>query len=125
MDQNMKILIADDFPEVTRTMRYILRNIGFRNVREADGGKAVLRALKKEKYDLIFCDWGMPDMSGVEVLKKIRSDDELKHIPFIMVTAEAEKEKILAAIKAGVSNYIVKPFTAKTISETIKKVFDD
>ncbi len=125
MDLNMKILIADDFPEVTRMMRYMLRNIGFKNIREADGGKAVLKALKKEKYDLIFCDWSMPDMSGMEVLKKIRSDDELKDIPFIMVTAEAEKEKILAAIKAGVSNYILKPFTAKTIGETLKKVFDD
>ena len=125
MDLNMKILIADDFPEVTKVMRYILKNIGFRNIREVYGGKAVLRALKKEKYDLIFCDWSMPDMSGMEVLKKIRSDDELKDIPFIMVTAEAEKEKILAAIKAGVSNYILKPFTAKTIIETLKKVFDD
>ena len=125
MDLNIKILIADDFPEVTRVMRYMLKNIGCRNVREVDGGRAVLRALKKEKYDLIFCDWAMPDMSGVEVLKIIRSDDELKDIPFIMVTAEAEKEKILAAIKAGVSNYIVKPFTAETISATLKKVFDD
>ncbi|MEE9118511.1 MAG: response regulator, partial [Calditrichia bacterium] len=85
----------------------------------------VLRALKKEKYDLIFCDWNMPDMSGMEVLKKIRSDDELKDIPFIMVTAKAEEEKILAAIKAGVSNYILKPFTAKTINETLMKVFGD
>ncbi len=118
----MKILIADDFPEVTRVMRYMLKNIGFRNVREADGGKAVLRALKKEKYDLIFCDWAMPDMSGKEVLKIIRSDDELKDLPFVMVTAAAEKEKILAAIKAGVSSYIVKPFTADTISATLKKV---
>ncbi len=125
MDLNMKILIADDFPEVTKVMRYILKNIGFRNIREVYGGKAVLRALKKEKYALIFCDWSMPDMSGMEVLKKIRSDDELKDIPFIMVTAEAKKEKILAAIQAGVSSYIVKPFTAKTIGETLKKVFDD
>ncbi len=125
MDLKMKILIADDFPEVTRAIRYMLKTIGFRNVRESDGGRAVLRALKKEKYDLIFCDWTMPDMSGVEVLKIIRSDDELKDIPFIMVTAVAEKEKILAAIKAGVSDYIVKPFTAETISATLKKVFDD
>ena len=125
MDLNMKILIADDFPEVTRVIRNILKNIGFTNISEADGGKAVLRALKKEKYDLILCDWNMPDMSGVEVLKKIRSDDELKDIPFIMVTAETEKEKILAAIKAGVSNYIVKPFGAETISAVLKKVFGD
>ena len=123
MDMNIKILVADDFPEVTRVIRNILKNIGFTNIREADSGKAVLRALKKEKYDLILCDWNMQDMTGVEVLKKIRSDDELKEIPFIMVTAEAEKEKILEAIKAGVSNYIVKPFTAQAISEAIKKVF--
>ncbi|HDY87763.1 MAG TPA: response regulator [bacterium] len=125
MDLNMKILIADDFPEVTRLIRNILKNIGFTNIREADGGKAVLRALKKEKYDLILCDWNMPDMPGIEVLKKIRSDDELKDIPFVMITAETEKEKILAAIKAGVSNYIVKPFNAQTIREALKKVFGD
>ena len=125
MDLNMKILIADDFQEVTRFIRHSLNNIGFTNISEADCGKAVLRALKKEKYDLIFCDWNMPDMSGMEVLKKIRSDDELKDIPFIMVTAKAEEEKILAAIKAGVSNYILKPFTAKTINETLMKVFGD
>lgn len=124
MDMNIKIIVVDDFPEVTRVIRNILKNIGFKNIREADGGKAVLRALKKEKYDLILCDWNMPDMTGVEVLKKVRSDDELKEIPFIMVTAETEKEKILEAIKAGVSNYIVKPFTAQAISEAIKKVFD-
>lgn len=123
MDLKMKILIADDLPEVTRVIRNILKNIGFTNIREVDGGKAVLRALKKEKYDLILCDWNMPDMSGIEVLKKIRSDDELKDIPFVMVTAETEKEKILAAIKAGVCNYIVKPFTAETISTALKKVF--
>ena len=125
MDINKKVLIADDFTEVTRFIRYCLKNIGFTNIREADSGKAVLRALKKEKYDLIFCDWNMPDMSGMEVLKKIRSDDELKDIPFIMVTAKAEEEKILAAIKAGISDYILKPFTAETINEKLDKVFGD
>jgi two-component system chemotaxis response regulator CheY len=125
MDIKKKVLIVDDFTEVTRFIRYSLKNIGFTNIREADSGKAALRALKKEKYDLIFCDWNMPDMSGMEVLKKIRSDDELKDIPFIMVTAKAEEEKILAAIEAGVSNYILKPFTAKTINETLDKVFCD
>ena len=119
----MKILIADDFPEVRRVIRNILKNIGFKNIREADGGKAVLRALKKDKYDLILCDWNMPDMSGMEVLKITRSDDKLKDITFIMVTAETEKEKILAAIKAGVSSYIVKPFTAETVSAKLNKLF--
>ena len=125
MNINKKVLIADDFTEVTRFIRYSLKNIGFTNIREADSGKAVLRALKKEKYDLILCDWNMPDMSGMEILKKIRSNDELKDIPFIMVTATAEEEKVLAAIEAGVSNYILKPFTAETINETIDKVFGD
>ncbi|MBC8432223.1 MAG: response regulator [Desulfobacterales bacterium] len=125
MDLNMKILIADDLPEARMVIINFLENIGFTNIKEADGGTAVLRALKKEKYDLILCDWNMPDMSGVEVLKKIRSDDKLKDIPFIMVTAETEKEKILAAIEAGVSNYILKPFTAETISAKLKKVFGD
>ena len=125
MDINKKVLIADDFPEVTGFIRYSLKNIGFKNIKVAHSGKAVLKALKKEKYDLIFCDWNMPDMSGMEVLNKIRSDDELKDIPFIMVTASAEEEKILAAIKAGVSNYILKPFTAETINETLYKVFGD
>ena len=79
------------------------------------GGKTALTKLKNEKYELILCDWNMPEMPGIELLNAVRSDDELKSIPFVMVTAEAKKENIVEAVKAGVSNYVVKPFTAETI----------
>lgn len=125
MDLDKKILIADDFTEMRMIIRSILKNIGFTNINEADGGKAVLRLLKKQKYDLILCDWNMPDMPGVEVLRKIRSDDELKDMPFIMITAEAQKENILEALEAGVSSYIVKPFAAETITKKINEIFGD
>lgn len=125
MDLDKKILIADDFAEMRMIIRSILKNIGFTNINEADGGKAVLRLLKKQKYDLILCDWNMPDMPGVEVLRKIRSDDELKDMPFIMITAEAQKENILEALEAGVSSYIVKPFAAETVTKKINEIFGD
>lgn len=125
MDLDKKILIADDFAEMRMIIRSILKNIGFTNISEADGGKAVLRLLKKQKYDLILCDWNMPDMPGVEVLRKIRSDDELKDMPFIMITAEAQKENILEALEAGVSSYIVKPFAAETVTKKINEIFGD
>lgn len=125
MDLDKKILIADDFAGMRMVIRSILKNIGFTNINEADGGKAVLRLLRKQKYDLILCDWNMPDMPGVEVLRKIRSDDELKDMPFIMITAEAQKENILEALEAGVSSYIVKPFAAETVSKKINEIFGD
>lgn len=125
MDLDKKILIADDFAGMRMVIRSILKNIGFTNISEADGGKAVLRLLKKQKYDLILCDWNMPDMPGVEVLRKIRSDDELKDMPFIMITAEAQKENILEALEAGVSSYIVKPFAAETVTKKINEIFGD
>lgn len=124
MNLNMKVLVVDDFETMRRILKNILRQIGFTDISEADNGKAALRALKKEKFDLILCDWNMPEMPGLELLNHIRSDDKLKDIPFIMVTAETKKENVLEAVKAGVSNYIVKPFTAETIHEKLKKVFD-
>lgn len=124
MDLNMKVLIVDDFATMRRILRNILKQIGFTNIIEADDGKSAFKELKKEKFDLVLCDWNMPEMPGIELLNKVRSDDELKDLPFIMVTAEAQKENIVEAVKAGVSNYVVKPFTAETISEKLKKVFD-
>ena len=123
MDLNMKILIANNFPEIIMIIRNILRKIGFTNIKEANSGKTVLRVLKREKYDLILCDWDMPDMSGMEVLKKIRSDDESKDIPFIMVMAEAQKDNILESVEAGVNSIIVKPFSAETVSVKLNKIF--
>ncbi|UCD91288.1 MAG: chemotaxis response regulator CheY [Desulfobacterales bacterium] len=124
MDLNMKVLIVDDFATMRRILRNILKQIGFTNISEADDGKSALKVLKKEKFDLILCDWNMPEMQGIDLLKEIRSDDELKDLPFIMVTAEAQKDNIVEAVKAGVSNYIVKPFTAETVSEKLNKVFE-
>jgi two-component system chemotaxis response regulator CheY len=124
MDLNMKVLIVDDFATMRRIVRNILKQIGFKNIVEADDGKSALKELKKEKIDLVLCDWNMPEMPGIELLKAVRADDELKDLPFVMVTAEAQKDNIVEAVKAGVSNYVVKPFTAETINEKLSKVFD-
>jgi len=124
MDLNMNILIVDDFATMRRILKNILRQIGFTNILEADTGKAALAELQKQPFDLILCDWNMPEMSGLELLQNLRSDDGLKDIPFVMVTAEAKKENIMEAVKAGVNSYIVKPFTAETISEKLGKIFD-
>ena len=123
MDVNMKVLIVDDFATMRRIVKNILRQLGFRNISEADDGKTALQALKKEKFDLILSDWNMPEMPGIELLKAVRADDELKDIPFLMVTAEAEKGNIVEAVKLGVSNYKIKPFTAETMSEKLGKIF--
>ncbi len=123
LDLNMKVLVVDDFATMRRILRNILKQIGFTNINEADDGKSALKMLKKERFDLVMCDWNMPEMPGIELLKAVRSDEELKDLPFVMVTAEAQKENILEAVKAGVSNYVVKPFTAETIGEKLEKVF--
>ncbi|MBU0986944.1 MAG: chemotaxis response regulator CheY [Proteobacteria bacterium] len=123
MDLNMKVLVVDDFATMRRILRNILKQIGFTNISEADDGKTALKELKKEKYDLILCDWNMPEMQGIDLLNEIRSDDELKGTPFVMVTAEAQKNNIIQAVKAGVNSYIVKPFTAETINEKLTKMF--
>jgi two-component system chemotaxis response regulator CheY len=123
MDLNMRVLIVDDFATMRRILKNILKQIGFKNISEAENGKAALKELRNEKFDLVLCDWNMPEMPGIELLNQVRSDDQLKAIPFVMVTAEAKRENILEAVKAGVSSYIVKPFTAETINEKLKKIF--
>jgi two-component system chemotaxis response regulator CheY len=123
MDLNMKVLIVDDFATMRRILRNILKQIGFTDINEADDGSTALKELKKEKYDLILSDWNMPEMPGIDLINAIRADDELKGIPFVMITAEAQKDNIIGAVKAGVNSYIVKPFTAETIGEKLKKVF--
>ena len=114
IDPNIKILIVDDFSTMRKIIRNILTQLGFKNILEADDGTTALEILKKEKVDLIISDWNMPKMSGLELLKAVRSDENLKDIPFVMVTAEAQKENILEAIKYKVNQYIVKPFTPET-----------
>ena len=123
MDLNMKVLIVDDFATMRRILKNIMKQIGFSDITEADNGKNALKVLKSQKIDLILCDWNMPEMAGIEVLNTVRGDDELKNTPFIMVTAEAQKENILEAVKAGVSSYVVKPFTAETVEQKLQKVF--
>lgn len=125
MDLSMKVMVVDDFATMRRIVRNILKQIGFSDITEADDGKSAYNQLKREKVDLLLCDWNMPEMSGLELLNKVRADDDLKDIPFVMVTAEAQKQNIIEAVKAGVNSYIVKPFTADTVIEKLKKVFGE
>ncbi len=122
MDLNAKVLIVDDFSTMRRIVKNIVRQIGFKNITEAENGAMALQKLKSEKFDLVITDWNMPEMSGLDLLKAIRADDELKATPVLMVTAEAKKENIVDAIKAGVNNYVVKPFTAETLQEKLEKI---
>lgn len=122
-DQNMKILVVDDFATMRRILKNILKQLGYHNIEEADDGSVALAKLQKEKYDFVITDWNMPNVNGLELLKAIRSSDELKHMPVLMVTAEALKENIVQAVKEGVNNYIVKPFTPETLKEKIDKIF--
>ena len=123
MDLSMTILVVDDFASMRRILKNILKQLGFENMVEADDGTTALEALKKNKIDLIVSDWNMPKMTGLELLKTVRASDEYKDIPFLMVTAEAQKQNVLDAVQAGVSNYVVKPFTAEQISDKLEKIF--
>jgi len=123
LNTNIKILVVDDFATMRKIIKNILTQIGFKDIIEADDGTTALELLKKQKVDLIISDWNMPKMNGLELLKSVRSDDNLKDIRFIMVTAEAQKENVIEAIKHGVNQYVVKPFTPKTLREKLEKVF--
>jgi two-component system, chemotaxis family, chemotaxis protein CheY len=123
IDKNMKVLVVDDFSTMRRIVKNILRQLGFTNIVEADDGTTAVGLLEREKVDLIISDWNMPQMTGIELLRHVRSTDEIKDTPFLMVTAEAHQENIIEAVKAKVSNYIVKPFTADTLNEKIEKIF--
>jgi len=123
MDLSMKILIVDDFATMRRIMKNILKQIGFSNIIEADDGTTAMEELKKTAVDLIISDWNMPKMTGLDLLKNVRGTDGLKDVPFLMVTAEAQKQNVIDAVQAGVTNYVVKPFTAEAISEKLEKIF--
>jgi two-component system chemotaxis response regulator CheY len=122
-DLKMKVLVVDDFPTMRRLIRNILRQIGFTNISGAEDGRVALALLKNDAHDFVITDWNMPNMSGLDLIKGIRGDDDLKDIPILMVTAEAGKENIVEAAKAGVTNYIVKPFTVEAMQEKINKIF--
>jgi two-component system, chemotaxis family, chemotaxis protein CheY len=123
MRPDMKILVVDDMSTMRRIVKNILKQLGFANIEEAENGKDALDKLKAGPFDLVVSDWNMPVMPGIELLRNIRGDAALKHIPVLMVTAEAQKDNLLEAIQAGVSNYVVKPFTAETIKEKLDKIF--
>jgi len=123
IDTSMKILVVDDFATMRRIVKGVLKQLGFMNIIEAEDGTTALEELKKEKVGLIVSDWNMPNMTGLDLLKAVREDGGLKSIPFLMVTVEDQKENVVEAVKAGVNNYIVKPFTPETFNEKLKKVF--
>ena len=125
VDKSMRILVVDDFMTMRRIIINLLRQLGFSNVTEAADGVQALERVQGEKIDLIISDWNMPNMTGIEFLKHVREDEKLKHIPFIMVTAEGKRENVIAAVQAGVNNYIVKPFNAATLKEKMIKVIGD
>lgn len=124
MDKDMKILVVDDFSTMRRIIKNLLRDLGFSNLEEADDGSTALPILKSGKFDFLITDWNMPIMEGIDLLKEIRSDPDLMHLPVLMVTAEARREQIVMAAEAGVNGYIVKPFTAQTLDEKIIKIFE-
>ena len=121
-DENMKILVVDDFATMRRIVKNILTQLGYKKIVEADDGTTALDILNQEKVDLIISDWNMPKMTGLDLLKNVRGNPDMASTPFIMVTAEAQQDNIILAVKAKVSQYIVKPFTADTLGEKIDKV---
>lgn len=125
VDKNMRIIVIDDFQTMRRIIINLLRQLGFTNMSEADDGSTAWERLQSEKVDLIISDWNMPKMTGMELLRKVRSDERLRTTPFIMVTAEGKRENVIAAVQAGVSNYIVKPFNAATLKEKLVKVIGE
>ena len=123
-NKEMRILVVDDFSTMRRIIKNILRQLGFNNIIEADDGSSAWETLNKDKIDFVISDWNMPNMPGIELLRKVRSSEEFANLPFLMVTAEAQQENIIEAVQAKVSNYIVKPFTAETLGQKIDKIFD-
>ncbi|MEC5407481.1 chemotaxis response regulator CheY [Paraburkholderia sp. MPAMCS5] len=124
MDKAMKFLVVDDFPTMRRIVRNLLKELGYGNVDEAEDGQAGLTRLRGGAYDFVISDWNMPNLDGLAMLKEIRADANLKHLPVLMVTAESKKENIIAAAQAGASGYVVKPFTAATLDEKLNKILE-
>ena len=122
-DPKLRILVVDDFSTMRRIIKNILRQLGMNNVVEADDGTTAWDVLNKDKIEFIISDWNMPQMTGIELLRKVRASEQFANIPFLMVTAEAQQENIIEAVQAKVSNYIVKPFTADTMKQKIDKIF--
>jgi two-component system chemotaxis response regulator CheY len=125
IDHSMRVLIVDDYNTMVRIIRNLLRQIGFVEIDDANDGAAALEKMRLQKYGLVISDWNMEPMTGYELLQQVRSEPALAQVPFIMVTAESKTENVIAAKRAGVSNYIVKPFNAQTLKMKIEAVFPD
>ena len=121
--EDTRFLVVDDFSTMRRIVRNLLKELGFVHMQEAEDGAEALRKLRADTFDFVVTDWNMPNMSGIELLRAIRADAKLRHLPVLMVTAEAKRENIIAAAQAGASGYVVKPFTAATLDEKVKKIF--
>jgi two-component system chemotaxis response regulator CheY len=126
MDKNMRILVVDDFSTMRRIVRNLLVELGFSNplIQEADDGENAMTMLRSTPFDLVVTDWNMPNMTGIDLLRAIRAEASLKGLPVLMVTAENNRDQIIAAAQAGVNGYIVKPFNAVTLKEKLTKVFE-
>lgn len=120
----MKILIVDDFSTMRRIIKNLLRDLGFHNTYEADDGNTALPMLRTGGFDFLVTDWNMPGMTGIDLLRAVRAEEQLASMPVLMVTAEQKREQIVEAANAGVNGYIVKPFTAVTLKEKLGKIFD-
>ena len=123
-NKNLKFLVVDDFPTMRRIVMSLLKELGYTNLSEAENGAEGLAKLRSSHFDFVVSDWNMPVMDGLTMLQHIRDDATLKHLPVLMVTAEAKKENIIAAAQAGASGYVVKPFTAATLEEKLAKIFE-
>jgi two-component system chemotaxis response regulator CheY len=121
---SLKFLVVDDFSTMRRIVRNLLKELGFTNVEEAEDGAAALSKLRQGGFEVVVSDWNMPNMDGLTLLQTMRADAELKSLPFLMITAEAKKENIAAAVQAGASSCIAKPFTAATLQEKLDKIFE-
>ena len=120
---DLKFLVVDDFSTMRRIVRNLLKELGFANADEAEDGVVALQKLRAGRFDFVVSDWNMPNMTGIDLLRAIRADAALKHLPVLMVTAEAKKENIIEAAQAGANGYIIKPFTAATLDEKLNKIF--
>jgi two-component system chemotaxis response regulator CheY len=125
VDHSIPVLIVDDYKTMIRIIRNLLKQLGFANVDEAGDGSAALELMRQKDYGLVISDWNMEPMTGYELLREVRADDRLSRTPFIMVTAESKTDNVIAAKKAGVNNYIVKPFNAATVKAKIDAVFGE
>lgn len=122
----MRILVVDDMAAMRKIIKTLLSQLGYKEIDESEDGRQAYEKLVRnpDKYDLVITDWNMPNMTGIELVRVIRSTEKLKNLPVLMVTAEAKKENVLEAIKAGVNNYVVKPFTAETLKSKIEQIFN-